>query len=51
MYRDGTLSLFLKIKFQQNGHFSIKPKILVFFLYLNDKFSLFQVTKSKITKC
>ena len=37
--RDGTLSLFLKIKFQLNGHFSVKPKVLVFILYLNDKFS------------
>jgi hypothetical protein len=46
--RDGNLSLFLKIKFQLNDHFSVKPKILVFNLYLNDKFcSQFTVSSDK----
>jgi hypothetical protein len=36
MNRDGTLSLFLEIKFKLNGHFSVKPKSLVFILYRPD---------------
>ena len=47
-FRDGTLSLFLKIKFQLNGHFSVKLNILdLFFIQMTNFRYLFTVSINK----